>query len=314
MKRTTIVVAAGLALAVTLPAVSVQAQAIRTFVSTAGTDNPSCSITSPCRHFSAAMAATAPGGEVDALDAGAYGSFTITQAISIEGQGWSYVAPPSGGAAITINAATSDKINIRGVSLNGVGVTAANTTGIQFNTGASLNVQNSVIRNFEAFGIYFHPNSSTPSQLSVSNTLVSDNVSHGIELISNGSGTTTGVLDHVEMENNGNDGLNVQGSPTINVTVHDSVSANNGGNGINVATGGALVSVMVRNSTIANNGANGLFAQNIGSTIRVTRSTITGNNTGWAAPFGGIVLSYGDNNIDGNGSANTAPPNPLVYH
>ena len=27
-----------------------------------------------------------------------------------------------------------------------------------------------------------------------------------------------------------------------------------------------------------------------------------------------VVLSYGDNNIDGNASANTEPPSPLVYH
>src|SRR5258707_3585988 len=104
MSRTTIVMAAALALAVTLPAVPAQAQSIRTCVSTAGSDNPSCSLASPCRHFSAAGAATAPGGEVDALDAGAYGSFTILHAITIEGQGWSYVAPPNGGAAITITA------------------------------------------------------------------------------------------------------------------------------------------------------------------------------------------------------------------
>src|SRR5216683_4019773 len=138
MSRTTIVMAAALALAVTLPAVPAQAQSIRTFVSTAGSDNPSCSLASPCRHFSAAVAATAAGGEVDALDPGAYGSFTISQAITIEGQGWSYVAPPSNGNAITINA-VSGNVFIRGVSLNGVGV--ANANGILFNSGGSLNVQ-----------------------------------------------------------------------------------------------------------------------------------------------------------------------------
>ena len=95
MSRTTIVITAALALAATLPAVSTQAQSIRTFVSTAGSDSNPCSLASPCRHFSAAVAATAVGGEVDALDPGAYGSFTISQAITIEGQGWSYVAPPA---------------------------------------------------------------------------------------------------------------------------------------------------------------------------------------------------------------------------
>jgi len=49
------------------------------------------------------------------------------------------------------------------------------------------------------------------------------------------------------------------------------------------------------------------------ATIRVTRSTITGNATGWTGLGGGVVVSYGDDNIDGNGSANTEPPSPLPY-
>ena len=311
MSRTIIVITAALALAATLPAVSTQAQSIRTFVSTAGTDNPSCSLASPCRHFSAAVAATAVGGEVDALDPGAYGSFTISQAISIEGQGWSYVAPPANGAAITINA-VSGNINIRGVSLNGVGVT--NATGIQFNSGGSLHVQNSVIRNFTLSGINFVPNSATVSQILVSNTPVSDN-GNGIVINSNGSGTTNGVLDHVQMENNGTNGLAVvTGTQTINVTVSDSVSASNANNGIVAdSISATLVNIMVRNSTLANNGVDGLLAQNAGATIRVTRSTITGNAVGWAVGSPGAVLSYGDNNIDGNMSANTEPPSPLTY-
>src|SRR5258707_5775890 len=119
MSRTTIVMAAALALAVTLPAVPAQAQSIRTLVSTAGSDNPSCSLAAPSRHFSAAVAATAAGGEVDALDPGGYRSFTITQAISIEGQGWSYIAPPANSAAITINAVIGN-VTIYRVSRNRV--------------------------------------------------------------------------------------------------------------------------------------------------------------------------------------------------
>src|SRR5258707_3209920 len=99
MTRTTIVIAAGLALAVTLSAVQAQAQSIRTFVSTAGADNPSCSLASPCRHFSAAVAATAARGEVDALDPGAYGSFTTNQAMTIAGPGMSHVGPTANGTA-----------------------------------------------------------------------------------------------------------------------------------------------------------------------------------------------------------------------
>ena len=96
-----IVFAAALALAVTLPAVSAQAQAPRTFVSAAGSDSNPCSFAAPCRHFQAAVDATSAGGEVDALDPAGYGPITIGQPISIEGQGWSYIAPPAFAAAIT---------------------------------------------------------------------------------------------------------------------------------------------------------------------------------------------------------------------
>jgi hypothetical protein len=126
----------------------------------------------------------------------------------------------------------------------------------------------------------------------------------------------TGVLDHVELENNAVHGL-FAFSPggTINVTVSDSVSANNGQNGIFAeSTVATSASVTVGNSTIANNGGNGLEASGTNALIRVTRSKIIGNNTGWATVGAGVVLSYADNNIDGNTSANTEPPNPLAYH
>jgi hypothetical protein len=310
----TIFIAAALALAATLPAVPAQAGAARTFVSAAGSDSNNCTnVATPCRHLATAYAATATNGEIYVLDPANYGSLTITGPVSIEGHGWASIAPVSGSAAITINANPGDKINIIGVVLDGTAVT--NTTGIQFNSGGSLTVRDSVIRNFTQSGIGFETISTTPSQLYVSNTLISDNGVNGIFINILGSGIMNSVLNHVEMENNGNDGLHVtNSSQTINVTVTDVVSANNQASGIvaNWAAGG-LIKVMVRNSTIANNGANGLAANGAGSIVEVTRSTIAGNNTGWASVPSGGVLSYADNNIDLNNSVNTEPPGPLTY-
>ena len=78
----------------------------------------------------------------------------------------------------------------------------------------------------------------------------------------------------------------------------------------------------MRNSTIADNTNNGLLMTSTvggcvgvaGATRRVTRSTITGNATGWVNATCSGVLSYGDNNIDGNTNVNSEPPNPLTYH
>jgi hypothetical protein len=303
------------ALVCLLVAARAQAQAARTFVSAAGSDSNSCSnVATPCRHFAAAYAATAQNGEIYVLDPANYGALTITGPVSIEGHGWAAVSPPGiSSAAITINANPGDKINIIGVVLDGTAL--AGTIGIQFNSGGSLIVRDSVIRDFTLDGILFQPNSSTPSQLFVSNTLVSDIGYVGIYISPAGSGTTTGVLDHVSMEDNANIGLfAVTTTQTINVTVSDSVSANNINSGIAADSGGGTpVSIMVRNSTIAYND-NGLLAfGSANATILVTRSTITGNVFGWTNIDGAAVLSYGDNNIDGNTSANTEPPNPLTY-
>jgi hypothetical protein len=301
------------ALVCVLPAAPAQAQAARTFVSAAGSDSNNCAnVATPCRHFAAAYAATAAEGEIDVLDPANYGELTIDHGISIQGHGWASVSAVTNGAAITITG--GDKVNISGVILDGGGAT--NSNGIRFNSAGSLTVRDCVIRDFANYGILFAPTNS--SQLFVSNTLVSDNGSIGISIQSAGPGTTTGVLNHVKIENNASDGLNASsgltGTQTINLTVSDSVSANNGGSGIFVqSTGSFPVSIMVRNSTVANNGAHGLVATSTGATILVTRSTITGNDIGWDAFASGVVTSYADNNIDGNGSANTEPPNPLTY-
>jgi hypothetical protein len=165
------------------------------------------------------------------LDPANYGSLIISGPVSIEGHGWASIAAVSGSAAITIHAGPSDKINIIGVVLDGTALTQ--TTGIIYTSGGTLNVRDSVIRNFSNGGIIFEPNTSGQSQVFVSNTLVSDNGFTGIEIAPAGSGTTTGVLDHVELINNApgavGDGLTVDtSSQTITVTVSDSVCANNG--------------------------------------------------------------------------------------
>jgi hypothetical protein len=304
-----------------LPAVPAQAQANRTFVSAAGNDSNNCAtVSTPCRHFANAYAVTAPNGEIDVLDPANYGALTITGPVSIEGHGWASITAVSDSAAITINANTGDKINIIGVVLEGAGITG--TTGIQLNSGGSLSVRDCVIRNFNGFGINWRQNSSTLSQFFVSNTLISDNTAYGIFVNPTGSGTTAAVFDHVEIENVGVYGISAETfTQTVNVTVTDSVIANNSATGISAfSQNGTPVTIMVRNSTIANNTEGGLAAAGAGAIVSVTRSTITGNSlsawtvvTGCCAPPGGVVSSYGDNNIDGNASANTEPPNPLTY-
>ncbi len=130
---------------------------------------------------------------------------------------------------------------------------------------------------------------------------------------SNGAGTTSGAFGHVEIKNNGFNGIVFYNSTqTINMTASDSLIANNGTNGIYVRSGGSPENVIVRNSTISNNANIGLTAEGTGASIRTTRSTITGNGTGWSNAFSGAVTSYADNNIEDNGSVNNAPTQ-IIY-
>jgi hypothetical protein len=208
---------------------------------------------------------------------------------------------PSGGTGIVISAGTSEAVSLRGLTIEGGGV---GQTGIQFNTGASLTVENCVIRHVTGDGVDFLPNAS--SSLSVSNSLVADN-SFGILVWPSGSGAVTAVFNRVEANNNATNGIVVDGSNstgTVKATVSDSVAANNGGYGFQAFTfaGHAPTTLMVVRSVSANNNQLGISAVGQGATLRVANSTVTGNTHGWEAISPGIVASYGDNYIDGNGS------------
>jgi hypothetical protein len=310
MKLVSLLTFLGTVLVFLLPAASAQAQRDRVFVASYGSDSNPCTFGSPCKTFQNAVNVVAQGGEVTAIDSAGFGTFTISHAVTVtspNGVEAGIAAPASGAAAITINAEPGDYIVLSGLTLDGDGVT--NTTGIVFNSGTSLNIQNSVIRNFTNDGIGFQPNGSNPSQLAVSNTQVSDNNgATGIYISAAGSGSMIGVLDHVDAENNGNYGLYVASSgPTVNVTVSESVIAN-GGYGIAAFSLGTPANVMVRDSTIANNGSYGLFAQGAGAGIWVTRSMITGNQFGWSADVTATVTSLADNIIVNNTNYNTQPP------
>ena len=304
--------AVGLALAVTLPAVSAQAQNARSFVSAHGLDINSCALAAPCRTLAAAFAATNAGGEIDVLDPAGYGALTINKAISIvnDGVGTAGVIVPSGGDGIAISAGPNDAVSLRGLSIEGGGVGA---TGISFNTGKSLTVENCVIRHMTGDGIDFASSTAT-SALTVSNTLVADNGANAITFFP--TGTATAVFNRIEANNNVNYGIYLVGfdsaaTNTINATVADSVAAGNGQAGFTSITtsGKAPASFMVFHSVAANNGT-GVSAAGPGATVSIANSTLTGNATGWVVFPSGIVNSYGDNYIDGNGT-NTGSLTPI---
>jgi hypothetical protein len=280
----------------------VQAQPLRVFVAAAGNDANPCSFAQPCGTFQRAHDVVAARGEIEVLDPVGYGAVTITKAITIQGHGIAGIAAAANSVAITINAGQGDDIILSGLHMRGSSLGGG--TGILFNSGGSLTVRNCEIDFFANVGIWFLPVGA--SELLVSNTLLSGN---GTAIIVNPQWQgATGIIDHVQAVNSrAGAGLAVSGSHSqgpVQVTVSESVMASSlvGGTGIAVESmsGGAPTTVTVRNSTITGNGSAGLQVDGPRATMRVTRSTITGNGTGLSILNGGQLLSYGDNNIDGN--------------
>jgi hypothetical protein len=300
-------------LACGLSAAPAQAGPNWTWVSGMGTDSGACTRAAPCNTFAFALTQTAPGGEIHVLDPAGYGMVTISKAISIVNDGVGVAAiGTSSGNGVTINAGASDSIHLRGLTIEGLGSGAA---GIQFNTGENLAIENCVIRNFKGAGIVITP--STSSSFSVSNTIASHNSNIGILVQLTGSAVVTGVLSKVTANNN-NFGIFVNGGATtgasLNVTVVDSEASNNANTGVEAVslTEHAATAVMLRN-VVASNDVTGLIAEG-NAILRVAHSVVTGNNTGVQSSGGGILNSYGDNDIDGNTNNNTGVLAQLAMH
>jgi hypothetical protein len=263
----------------------------RTYVSGTGSDNNPCTVTLPCKTFQAALALTLAGGEIFVLNSANYGSVTINKSVSITSEGAVAGVLATSGVAVSISAGPNDVVNLRGLIVDGGN---SGSTGIQFNSGQSLNIQKSTVRNFTNAGINFTPGSS--STLSLSDVLVNGNGNNGILVSSSGSALVNAVLNRVTASKNGV-GIFANGA-TVNVTLTDTVASNN-----NYGVGSSLSAVMVRNSTVSNN-AIGLAADQ-SAVLRFGQSTITANGTGSQTTNGGQVQSYGNNNISGNASDGT---------
>jgi hypothetical protein len=134
------------------------AQATRTWVSGVGDDANPCSRTAPCKTFAGAISKTAAGGEINALDPGGYGAVTITKSITIRAQGVLAGVLVSGTNAITINAATTDRVVLEGLDIEGLGTGLA---GVNILQATEVIVRDSAIRNFRSgIGAGIHLNNS----------------------------------------------------------------------------------------------------------------------------------------------------------
>jgi len=170
-----------------------------------GDDVNPCSRTAPCKTFAGAISKTAAGGEIDCLDPGGFGAVTITKSITIDcgGTFGSVLAALTNG--ININAA-GITVNLRNLSINGVG---NGLIGINFIQGNSLTVTNVNIMNFNAGsanGLLFAPNSAN-AILEVNNSVITGNgiapsTGGGIVVQPAAGGSAAVVVSDSRLENN----------------------------------------------------------------------------------------------------------------
>ncbi|MFH0298070.1 right-handed parallel beta-helix repeat-containing protein [Bradyrhizobium sp. 31Argb] len=295
MERTTFAVALALAFLTALPASFAQAQ-VGAFVAAQGSDSNPCTFALPCRSFQKAHDTVAANGEIDVLDSADYGVLNITKAVNIQGHGFSIMAQANGWTnAIMINAGPNDKVSLHGLLIDGGGV---GNNGITFRSGASLDIQECLIRNFIQTGLSFEPNAA--GSLSVSDTRIAAN-SFGISVGVNTKQATTSVFNRVVVVGNLVAGLQISGglAPT-NLTVSDSIFSNNGTYGVDLerGSGGAPDVVTLRNVVVSYHEFG--IAAKVDSLIRITKSTITGNGIGLYPKSGGQIVSFGDNSLAGN--------------
>ena len=256
MNHATIIVAISLAFALVLPAASAQAQNARSFVSSTGSDSNNCTLATPCRTLQVAFNNTNAGGEIDVLNTAGYGILTIDKAISIVNPGGfeAGIIVPSGGVGILINAGANDAVSLRGLTVEGGGI---GHTGIQFNTGKFLTIENCVIRHVTLDGIDIFPTAA--SGLSIANTVASDNGENGIYIAPKNLGSVQGAITSTAANNNNYIGIGIDGQYTTGTTasaisIVQSVAANNFDTGINAQNGTAVMSVLVRDSNSSHNG------------------------------------------------------------
>lgn len=181
------------------------AQSTRTWVSGVGDDANPCSRTAPCLTFAGALSKTAASGEIDALDAGDFGPVTITKAITINGRGKGFISAAT--SAVVVSAGATDAVVLQGLKL--LGTTSG--SGIEFNSGASLHIEDVAIRSFQSAGIAVA--TTAPAVLVVDGVVVEGTSDSGISLIpsaklraqishSSLQGDTTGLAvgSHVDVQ------------------------------------------------------------------------------------------------------------------
>jgi hypothetical protein len=265
----------------------------RTFVSAAsGNDANPCTRTAPCRNFAAAIAQTASGGEVIALDSGGYGPVTINQSVSlIAPQGVYAGITAFSGNAIEVNAGTGDTVMLRGLTLNGLG----GGIGVNVDSVGHLYVDNVTIKGFN--NVAMEIVTSADSDIYVQDSLIQNNFI-GIRFRPLG-GTERGWIDNTRAEGNS---YAFENRDSSIVTMNHDAAIRTAVTGYGTFFSGAEMNI---EDSLASNDQFGIVASS-GAT-RVSETMVVDNDTG----LNGSATSFGNNRVYANttnGSFTTTVP------
>lgn len=271
----TVFTGAGTVLVLLSFATAASAQSTRTWVSGVGDDVNPCSRTAPCKTWAGAISKTAPKGEISALDPGGFGAVTITKSITLNGDGTLAGILAANTNGVVINAAASDVVTLRRISINGAGTGLVGVKVLQAN---QVNIEDCDISGFGGVlgrGVSMAPAAGTP-KLFIANSRIQNNLDAGVFV---SIGTTM-----------------IVGSSLVG----------NAGNGLNAD--GATPVVMISNSTLAMNGT-GIHTGGA-ALVRMTHLDIFGNTANaWNIDIAStsIIETHVDNRIRGVGIGALTP-------
>jgi hypothetical protein len=269
----------------------------RTWVSGLGDDANPCSRTAPCKTFAGAIFKTAAGGEIDALDAGAYGTFAINKAITIDGGGGQVASSLDGDLknpnGITVQAGPKDVVIIRNLRVNGVGIA---TNGIRFVSGQTLHIEHCSVFGWTNAGIDIEPTNG--GKVFIDDTTSTDNGFAGL-FVQSASVTQVDIY-RSRFQFNGIHGVWASSNSQVSATHSD--ASGNAGDGF-IAAPNAGTAELNLTSSSANNNGTGVLAGGTGfpGTVRVTGVVLNNNGTGFLTQSNGTIASFGNNYNSGSG-------------
>jgi hypothetical protein len=192
--------------AICLKAEPAYAQATRTWVSGVGDDANPCSRTAPCKTFAGAISKTAAGGEINVLDPGGYGAVTITKSISIISVGFEAGVLVSGTNGIIVSVASTDKVLLEGLDIEGLGT---GLNGVTLIGGGKTTIRKCSIRNFTQNGVNLQGTAN--ARVVVEDSIILGN-GGGFNMLGAGGAMNTAFVQNTVLDSNTSFATQVGGS------------------------------------------------------------------------------------------------------